>query len=172
MSHKRFTLQSDCTIKRWQEEAVHMVSRKERHWRKLWRRNLRDFSQYFRPWEASQGPPELWHTSQPAAAVCLLFVLKARGKMTPSSIYFCFLSLVVHICTLPAICIHALLVNVSSMYSFYIPLSLLSWQPLSVRSILKYHVFLNIWSVWFIMFLKHITLTFCDVQTIRVRLIM
>lgn len=24
-----------------------MVPRKERHWRKLWRRNLRDFSQYF-----------------------------------------------------------------------------------------------------------------------------
>lgn len=58
---------------------------KAQHWRKLWRRNLRELSRYFPPWEVSRGPQELWHASRAAtAAMYLLFVLKAQGKMTPS----------------------------------------------------------------------------------------
>lgn len=48
-------------------------------------------------------------------------------------------SLVAHICNAYlAMCIRVLLVNMSSMHSLYIPPSLLSWQPHSVRSTLKY----------------------------------
>lgn len=54
-------------------------------------RYLRDLIRYFRPWDASRVPPELWHTIQAAVSLCRLFILKTQERIAQSVILISFL---------------------------------------------------------------------------------